>query len=71
MTVLVVIAAIVVVAVIAARYGADSRGLRDHPWDARGAHRVSGSRRASSPPASRDVGVRAVSPLPRAGAVTG
>lgn len=35
MTFLVVIAAIVVVAVLAPRFGADTRHLRDHPWEHR------------------------------------
>ena len=33
MTFLVVIAAVVVLAVLAPRYGADRRDLRDHPWE--------------------------------------
>jgi uncharacterized protein involved in exopolysaccharide biosynthesis len=32
---LVVIAAVVVLAVLAPRYGADTRGLVDHPWEPR------------------------------------
>ena len=31
----VVIAAIVVIAALAPRYGADRRNLRDHPWEPR------------------------------------
>ena len=33
MTFLLVIAFIVTVAALAPRFGADSRGLRDHPWE--------------------------------------
>jgi hypothetical protein len=35
MTWIVVVAAIVVLAVLAPRYGADSRGLDDHSWEPR------------------------------------
>jgi hypothetical protein len=35
MTALIILAAIVVLAVLAPRYGADSRDLRDHPWESR------------------------------------
>jgi hypothetical protein len=35
MTILVVIAALVVLAVVAPRHGADRRGLADHPWEPR------------------------------------
>jgi uncharacterized protein (DUF2236 family) len=33
MTLLIVLAAIVALAVLAPKYGADSRNLRDHPWE--------------------------------------
>jgi hypothetical protein len=35
MTFLAVIAAVVVLAVLAPRFGVDSRDLRDHPWEPR------------------------------------
>jgi hypothetical protein len=38
MTFLIVIAAIIVVAALAPRFGADSRDLRDHPWERRMRH---------------------------------
>ena len=33
MTFLIVIAAIVVLAALAPKYGTDNRNLRDHPWE--------------------------------------
>jgi hypothetical protein len=33
MTIILLLAAIVVLAILAPKYGADSRNLRDHPWE--------------------------------------
>jgi hypothetical protein len=35
MTGFIVLAAILVLALLAPRYGADTRDLRDHPWESR------------------------------------
>jgi hypothetical protein len=38
MTFIIVIAAIIAIAALAPRYGAESRGLSDHPWERRMRH---------------------------------